>query len=104
MNSQNKKYSPSNGTEYMWFCGNFCDQCLHHNPDPDQAPHCEILKDTICYSVNDPNYPSQWQYNEDGKAICTDFHKWNWDQDGNPHDPNNTAYVMPENPNQLKLF
>jgi len=96
------KYQPSNGSEGVWFIGKFCDHCLHQHPDPDNDKQCMILCRTMCYNVNDPEYPEEWQYDKDGKPVCTAFQKWDWDQDddGNWIEP---TPVPPDDPNQLCL-
>lgn len=101
-------YRPSNGTEGMIFMEDFCDQCLHQNPDPDpkytKAKNCEICLASMCYSPCDPEYPTEWRY-VNGKPVCTKFVKWDWDTDGDPDDPDNPkAPPPPPDPTQLNLF
>ena len=34
---------------------------------------CEIIGRTFAYRVDEPEYPSEWQYGEDGQPKCTAF-------------------------------
>lgn len=98
-----KPYRPSNGTEGDGFMASHCFQCLHDNPDPDQNPKCDILTASMCYGLNDPEYPKQWVY-KDGKPTCLSFVKWDWDN-GDPNDPDNPNKLPdPPDPRQLNLF
>lgn len=102
-------YIPSNGTEGMSFMEDFCDQCLHQNPDPDpettKAKNCEICMRTMCYHPNEPEYPREWIYLPNGKPTCTKFVKWDWNRDGDPDDPDNPNRPPdPPDPKQLNLF
>lgn len=96
-----RKYCPSNGTEGDWFISEYCMNCFHCDPNPDGKKQCMILCASMCYSVNDPKFPSEWIYNEEGKPTCTNFKKWDWDNDGDPDDPENPKAPIPENPMQL---
>jgi len=103
-----KKYQPSNGTEGMIFCENFCNQCIHgkyeHTGDIEDKP-CEILTATYFMDIKDKEYPIEWQYDKDNKPTCTSFikHDWNQDDDGNWNDPKpNPDDDVPDN--QLMLF
>lgn len=98
-----RKYRPSNGDEGMWFTGTYCMNCIHCDPNPNGPKQCEILGKTLWLSVNDPEYPAEWIYDEQGKPICTAWKKWDWGNDGNPDDPNNPKAPIPEDPNQLCL-
>lgn len=101
-------YSPSNSDEGFWFMSNFCDRCVHQNPDPDpkytKAKNCEIFGKTLAYQIMEPDYPKEWCY-KNGKPVCTAWKKWDWTHDGDPYDPNN-PYKLPDppDPNQLSLF
>jgi len=66
-----EKYRPSNGTEGMDFIDVFCDQCIHD--DPENNVYCDILSKTLIFKINDPQYPDEWQYNENGEPVCTAF-------------------------------
>jgi hypothetical protein len=99
----NKKYCPSNGTEGMAFIEHYCERCINQHPDPNNKKQCMILCHTMCYSVNDEKYPKEWIYDDNGKPTCTAFVKWDWDNDGDPDDPDNPKAPIPYNPNQLLL-
>lgn len=96
-----KKYRPSNGSEGDHFISTFCMNCIHENPNPELKPNCEILTFTMCYDVNEPEYPEEWIYNDQGKPVCSSFKKWDWGNDGDPNDPDNPKAPIPEDPNQL---
>jgi len=97
------KYQPSNGTEGMSFIEDHCMQCLHCDPDPSGAKQCKILCATMCFNVNDKEYPNEWVYIDD-KPTCTKWQKWDWGEDGDPDDPNNPKAPPVDDPNQLMLF
>lgn len=98
-----KKYRPSNGTEGMWFMECHCFQCIHENPNPELKPKCDIITASMCFDVNEKEYPKEWIYGEDGKPTCTKFFKWDWGNDGDPNDRDNPKAPIPEDPNQLCL-
>lgn len=99
-----KLYRPSNGTEGEYFMSEHCYQCIHDNPNYDaKAPRCDIMTMTMFMSVDEPGYPKEWCYGEDGKPTCTKFKKWDWGNDGDPTDPDNPKAPIPEDPNQLCL-
>ena len=62
-----KSYRPSNGTEGEVFCEAFCFRCRKNNKG------CRIKIMTMALDANDPNYPKEWVYAEDGQPICTAF-------------------------------
>lgn len=64
-----RSYRPSNGTEGEFFQSAWCFRCAN---DSDNNP-CEILDYTMAFSINDPDYPKQWIYGDDGKPKCTAF-------------------------------
>lgn len=65
----NKLYRPSNGTEGMIFMEKFCDKCKKNNT----GDGCKILADSLCFEVNEPEYPKEWVYDENNKPTCTSF-------------------------------
>lgn len=102
-------YYPSNGTEGVSFMEDFCDQCIHQNPDPDpqytKAKNCEICLRTMCHYPSEQEYPKEWIYDANGRPTCTAWVKWDWDNDGDPDDPDNPkAPPPPPDPRQLNLF
>lgn len=104
-----RKYRPSNGTEGCGFIETYCMNCihekyLHDNSCPDSGK-CDILSRTMVFDINDKKYPEEWTYDETNRPICTAWVKWDWDNDGDPNDPDNPNYRPPDldNPNQLCL-
>lgn len=67
------KYRPSNGTEGDIFMGKWCAECACHSFDEDSEVLCPILGNVMAFSVDDPEYPSEWTYNDKGDPICTAF-------------------------------
>ena len=71
-----KKYRPSNGTEGSIFIERFCAHCEHekyiHTLD-DKDKKCQILSNTFIYDIDDPNYPTEWQENDQGEEFCSNF-------------------------------
>lgn len=79
-------------------------ECKHCNPDPEGSKQCDILCRTLVFDKKDEDYPEEWTYDDKGTPTCTEHSFWNWDEMGDPDDPENEHYVMPHNPNQLTLF
>lgn len=96
-----KRYRPSNGTEGEAFIDHFCMNCINCDPNPDGKKQCNILMRSMCYNVNDKEYPSEWTFDEMEYPTCTAWVKWDWGNDGDPDDPDNPKAPVPENPNQL---
>ena len=97
----NKKYCPSNGTEGMAFTDHFCDRCINQHPDPNHKKQCMILCRAMCYSVSDERFPEEWTYDDNGRPTCTAWKKWDWNNDGDPDDPDNPKAPIQVGPNQL---
>jgi len=98
-------YYPSTGGEGCGFICAFCDNCANQNPEPEQDPQCDILTSALVYSPQDAEYPKEWVCDPNGEnPRCKAFIKWDWATQGNPHDPQNTNYLQPYDPNQLTLF
>ena len=69
-----KKYRPSNGYEGADFMAHFCDRCKRDEAfQAGTGDSCPIVAATMAYSVNDPEYPSEWVYDAEGYALCTAF-------------------------------
>ena len=83
-----KPYRPSTGTEGEWFITRWCCEC-----ERDKDHDCPIVANTFVYSVDDPRYPKEWIYTDDG-AECTAFV-----ERGKP-----APELLPPNPNQGDLF
>jgi hypothetical protein len=73
--TMNKKYRPGCGDEGEWFMGKFCYQCYRYNPRQDV--YCKIIPATMFIEKDDPDYPTEWIYQEDGTPegipTCTAF-------------------------------
>lgn len=64
-------YRPSNGTEGECFQGQWCERCT--KDDADNEVYCDILTRTAAFGIEDPEYPKEWTYGDDGQPICTAF-------------------------------
>ena len=97
LDNAGEPYLPSNGSEGIWFCDKFCDNCIHQHPDPDNKLQCD---DILLQSLIG-NQPKEWIYDNEGKPTCTAFVKFDWgkDDEGNWIDPEPPP--PPEDPNQL---
>jgi len=68
----NEPYRPSNGTEGMAFISEWCDECIHD--DPENEKFCPIVGATMMLDVDDPDYPKEWIFNyEENRPRCTAF-------------------------------
>jgi hypothetical protein len=75
------KYRPGNGTEGELFIESWCGQCERDHgmmkglplEECDDNQVCDIIARTFAFSVNDPNYPDDWQYGADGQPRCHSF-------------------------------
>lgn len=72
--SEIRKYRPSNGTEGDWFMGLWCAKCERDKATRagDFTNGCEIIVRTMAHSIDEPEYPSEWQHRDNG-PICTAF-------------------------------
>jgi hypothetical protein len=69
-------YRPSSGTEGADFIEHFCERCLRdakYRETDDGADSCDILRRSFLHSTEEPEYPSEWNYGEDGLPTCTAF-------------------------------
>lgn len=94
-----KKYRPSNGTEGEYFMDKYCGHCIHDNGD---NKVCDIMMRSMCFDIEEKEYPEEWTYDENDKPTCTAWKKWDWgrDDDGNWIEP---VIPPPDDPNQLCL-
>jgi len=60
-----KKWRPSNGTEGEIFLSRVCGTCKKGRPP------CAIAEKTFYFNVDAPEYPAEWQINEEGQPTCT---------------------------------
>ena len=63
-----QKWQPSNGFEGELFISMQCVNCAKW-----QDGTCEIMLRTMCFGVEDDEYPQEWQYGTDGQPKCTAF-------------------------------
>ena len=103
-----KKYRPSNGTEGEYFMEEHCYQCIHerwvHRQKEDRdEDKCEIISRSMCYDVSDPEYPSEWTYDDKGNPTCTKWVKFDWGSDDDPREPGPDIKPPPEDPAQLLM-
>lgn len=63
-----KPYRPANGTEGMWFEGQFCERCVK-----DAADDCEIHTAALVLNEDEDDYPSEWVQDDDDEPRCTAF-------------------------------
>lgn len=69
-----KKYRPSNATEGRLFFEMWCDRCKKDQAFRDGVgDSCPIVASTIIYNVDNPNYPKEWTFDDNGRPICTAF-------------------------------
>ena len=69
-----QKYQPSNGTEGDAFMSHFCDRCKKDAEYRETGENsCVIVAKAFAYDKDDPGYPVEWQYGDDGQPTCTAF-------------------------------
>jgi hypothetical protein len=75
-----QKYQPSNGTEGECFISNWCGNCARDKPMSEGKPFEECDDNELCdilsrsyHNINDPDYPTEWQYGSDGQPRCHAF-------------------------------
>lgn len=71
-----KPFRPANGSEGDYFMEDFCFRCKHWVYDkPTETYGCKkrIHDETLFHDVDDPEYPKQWKYDDEGYPLCTAF-------------------------------
>lgn len=68
MTNPKEKYRPSNGSEGRYFMSIFCENCKK-----DENHDCPIIVESMVNDLEDPDYPSEWCYDDKGKPTCTAF-------------------------------
>lgn len=69
---QHRPYRPSNGTEGDMFMAAWCERCaMMDHDDPEET--CMIQLRALAHSIDDPEYPAEWQYTDGGVPQCTAF-------------------------------
>jgi len=69
-------YQPANGTEGEDFQEVWCVRCKRDaafQADMENNDGCPILADTMCFRIDEPGYPKEWVYGDDGEPMCTAF-------------------------------
>jgi len=69
-------YRPSNGTEAELFFEKFCYGCKHYVEDETTGSMDCNLNIILAAEINnfeDPNFPDEWRYDENGTPTCTNF-------------------------------
>ena len=66
-----KKFRPSNGCQGEAFVAGWCGECQRGIKFM-----CEIRGRTMAFSLDDPEYPDEWRYDDDGYPCCTAFEPW----------------------------
>jgi hypothetical protein len=78
---QRTSFQPSSGTIGHAFIAGWCGNCardkaLREGVEPEECDdnqRCDIVDRTMLYKVDDPEYPSEWIYDQDGHPCCTAF-------------------------------
>lgn len=76
-----QKYRPGNGTEGELFISSWCGQCERDHgmmkglplEECDDNQICDIIARSFAHSLNDAEYPTEWQYGADGQPRCHAF-------------------------------
>ena len=69
-----RSYRPSSGMEGEVFAERWCENCVHEDIENDKF--CPIRDASMSYLIDDPKYPCEWIYGDDGEPICTKFKRW----------------------------
>lgn len=69
-----KKYRPSNHTEGEIFMSAWCYQCEREKQfrETDEKP-CAIVFASMVSEIEDENYPTEWNYDDNDAPQCTAF-------------------------------
>lgn len=65
-----KPFRPSNGTGGDIFRSYWCDEC---EKDRYESKPCGIFTRSLIFSVDEKQYPKEWNYDDDGNPQCTAF-------------------------------
>ena len=69
-----KKYRPSNGSGWCAFMAAWCERCQREEDfHAGKSDSCMIICNSMCYAIDEPMYPEEWTYDEDGNPVCTAF-------------------------------
>lgn len=98
-----RKYRPSNGIEGVHFEHEHCMQCINCDPDPTGEKQCMIWCRAIMHDTIEPEYPTEWTYDENDKPTCTAWVKWDWGDDDDRNEPPEKPGPPSDDPNQLLM-
>lgn len=65
-----RAYRPSNGTEGDIFMDEWCFECARNGTDDNP---CKIQCRALAHSIDEPEYPAEWRYGNNGEPMCTAF-------------------------------
>lgn len=76
-----EKYRPSNGTEGDLFFAAWCGKCQRDKAmregcaieECDDSERCDLIAATMIFDVDEPGYPTEWQYDKTGQPSCTAY-------------------------------
>ena len=74
-------YRPWSGTEGIAFQGAWCARCKHDKAwngeksldECDDADLCQLIARAMAFHVDEPGYPQEWVYRQDGQPACLAF-------------------------------
>ena len=68
------KFKQSNSDQGSCFESDYCLNCRRYRRSKQTDDYyCRIRLYTFAYDIDDPEYPSEWIYQEDGSPTCTAF-------------------------------
>lgn len=84
----------------MGFVDIWCGSCAYEtwDPDSDEGEKCDVLNRALLLDVGDPEYPSEWVYDDEKGPMCT---KWTDPDELDPYAPPGEGRRCP---NTLDLF
>ncbi|PKO49044.1 MAG: hypothetical protein CVU31_02685 [Betaproteobacteria bacterium HGW-Betaproteobacteria-4] len=76
-----EKYRPSNGTEGDLFFAAWCGKCQRDKAmregcaieECDDSERCDLIASTMMFDIDEPGYPTEWQYDKTGQPSCTAY-------------------------------
>lgn len=81
-----------------------CHNCIFEkwvHTEKDGDAKCELLSAMFIYYADDPKYPDELQYDEQGHPTCTKHQKWDWGTDDDRNGLNEPPPPEPYDPQQL---
>lgn len=76
-----QKYRPSNSVEGDIFFGHWCCKCARDKAMSEGLPieecddnqRCDIIARTFAHDIDEPEYPTEWKYDQHGQPCCSAF-------------------------------